>query len=257
MANPIYVPTPSSEPYVGGLFGAATIVDGNERAAAMGAQFEAVPCTFPNPAPGSCWKNIGTTTVASTKSTTAPGFGATILNFPLYAGVQCFLNANSDYDQKAQELLLAGEAVAVEKVFYQWLVDNAGTAVAAPASGGVVSAFGVAESLLGGQLPTLGVIHANRYITNLARSAHLVTLGTDEPLLTIQGTPVANGGGYTPNPAAPVADRIFATGAITIYRGDIQVTRATDQTHNREMAIAERGYAIAINCNYAKLITFS
>jgi hypothetical protein len=260
MSNLTYVPAPSIKPVPGGLFSVAEIVDNQDRAAAMGAHYESVPCTFPHAAPGDCWISIGDYTVASTKSVTAPGFSNTILNFPVYAGVQCFAEAESDYDTKAIQLLEAGESVAVERIFYNWLTDNAGTALVTPVAS-VTSAFGFAEFALAGQLPTLGLIHANRYVTSLAAAEGNLLPGSG-PLVTHQGTPIANGGGYQADPTAFVPapaelGELFVTGAVTIYRSPIQVTRAGDWTHNKEMAIAERNYAIAVNCNFVKRIDFS
>lgn len=257
MANPqVLVATPARQPVVGGLLAAASVIDtSDEKLVAMGGRFDPMPCTFPSAAPGSCWALPALPT--GTKDFGGVPQGETILHFPLYGAVECFMNPDTDYEALASESLTAGEGVVLEHVLYEWFVANAGAAVPAPGAS-VLGAVGLAEQLLSTSIPELGLIHMNRFIATLASQQYLLLpTGT-----TVQGTPVANGGGYVADldagyPTGAEQSELFITGGITIWRGGINTTTVNDPTKNRTMAIAERSYAVAIDCDFVKRISFA
>lgn len=245
MVNPrTLVAAPQRRPYQGGLLSVANVIDSADPHIAQGVEYDSLACAMPVPAPGLCWSTITFADGTTKDDVSAPVTTQAQMTFALYAAVECFAYAGDDYDQQARDLLTNGETVGVEAAFYDQYLSKL-TPVTAP-SANVVSAVGLAEQLLGAQYPGLGLIHMNRYVTNLAASAFVVGGG-----LTAQETPVANGAGYVDALTALAVteqSELFATGQVTIWRSPIQVTKVTEPTLNTTLAIAERIYSLSVDC---------
>lgn len=136
----------------------------------------------------------------------------------------------------------------------------AGATVLGPASC-ITEAIELLEQWLADQAIIGGVIHARPGMTShMAASFQLQAPSPDPRIMrTHLGTPVVFGQGYAgtgPTGQAPGADTewIYATGRVVIWRDDVEVPppRETfDRSANNVLILAERPYAVAIECGVA------
>jgi hypothetical protein len=191
-------------------------------------------------APGLCWGTVSATTKEYADITT----GESLPVFAGYYGVECFLGGD-DYDARARRGLEATEGRFIEKQLYDLALEPAVAAPFADAVTVVAALDGYADANYIGQ----PIIHASRAGAVIAGASQAIY--PDQPrdgdLFTANGTPVVASSEYGSLVGLPGA---WATGWITVYGGPVVVTRTYDLLHNREMAVAERIYAIAIDCNF-------
>lgn len=101
-----------------------------------------------------------------------------------------------------------------------------------------------------------GIIHARPGMAAHFAQAHLIEKGPGRSQVTHLGTPVCFGQGYDgtgPQGQAPTTDveYIYASGRVLIWQSDVFVPplRETfNRATNQQMALAERIYAVAIEC---------
>lgn len=175
-----------------------------------------------------------------TKSNQGIDIGASSQVFALYAGVECFANPDADYDARAQRTLDWGEHLGVELQLNNFLASLSGGATTAATYRIAVSA---AQELADSYYPGLPVISLSRDAATLAAADRL--MDDENPggaLLTELGTPVL---------ASSSIGDFYISGDITVYRSPVVVSRSVHPVLNREMAIAERTYAIAIDSGFA------
>jgi hypothetical protein len=198
-------------------------------------------CNLPVPAPGLCY---ATTPVTGDKDFDGIDQGSGPV-FGLYVGVQCFLGPNEDYDRRATSLLDQGEDRGVEEVLWEWATTKAGAPlVAVNVVQGIAEAEEAADTLYIGQ-PVLVMARETA-----VRAAALNALDFDREgnLWTPNGTPVIS-------TSAASGNTIVVIGWPTVYASTAVVTQVMDHTINQEMALAERVYALAVDCEFAVAYT--
>jgi hypothetical protein len=141
--------------------------------------------------------------------------------------------------------LVATEQRSVEEYFWAQLVAGAVSTVSLTTFGpGVV--LGYLEQQLAENYGGQGVIHMSR-ATATYLWEYLQTQGGK--LVTKLGTPVVAGAGYDPLTTPLDEFKMFASGPVVMYRGDVDtrenaVARATNQTS----IIAQRDYVLGWDC---------
>jgi len=242
MAGPkVSIAPPERKPRKGGIKSVVGEFTSAPRlAAAEALQWISDGCEFPKAAPGLCYVP---NPVTGNKTYAGIDHGAGPI-FALYQGVQCYLGTGSDpdYDERARALLEQGEARGVEEVLWEYLNTAGGTG---PAQTSWVAAIGqmdeAADTLYLGQ----PVIMLSRFAAVQARAAKAL-FGDEESgrLWTANGTPVIA--------SAAASDTVAAVfGWPTVYASEFVTARTADLAINQEMAIAERVYGIAIDCEFA------
>jgi hypothetical protein len=235
----IFVEPPQRKPRKGGIKSVTgEFVSLGRLGVGAGIEWISEGCTFPQAAPGLCYVSNPVTddkTFEGIEHGAGPIFG-------LYTGVQCFIGPDNDFDRRATALLEQGEGRGVEEVLWEWIMAEGGTG---PAQTSWVSAIGQMDELADTVYLGQPVIMLSRFAAVQARAAKAI-FGDEETgeLWTANGTPVIA------SSAAP--DNIAAVfGWPTVYAGETLTTRVLDHSVNLDMVIAERLYAIAIDCNYA------
>jgi hypothetical protein len=210
--------------------------------------------------------------------------------FTPYVRFDCATVGNEEAVQAATDALNRTESWQIERAFWTGVVDGqtlvfphlaanaevvdpggvilqstATPVVTGTASMDVTTALGLLEQALADCYGGQGVIHVPPKLLpsldalDLVHVANARNVGTGRfngQLQTLNGNLVAVGSGYpgtSPSGAAPASDStwIYATGAITMRRGDVKVTpfasAVNRETNNIEM-IAERTYVLAWDC---------
>jgi hypothetical protein len=222
-----------SPPKRGGLLANANVVDVPIPRFAIAPEVDEWPCTIPHRAPGLCWDPDAPTGVKEFDGLNH----ADAYVFALYSGVECYLDANDEYEERARFVLEQGESAAIEQAIQEMLPAPE---VGAPVAGSVTEAIAWAEQRAS-VFPGTPTILMSRFIATHAIQARSVFPGLDWTLTTGQGTPVVNG-------AFDSADTLWWGGQATVFRGPIEVFHAPNQTVNLDRVIAERIYAVHFNC---------
>lgn len=163
--------------------------------------------------------------------------------FGVYAGVECWLGG-SDYEGDAQRLLEQGADRAVEAAINTWVqADTAGTAQTSFAA-----AIAIADNTADGAYPGLPTILMNRGDAVLAYAEDALWSDGSGALWSPNGTPVIAS-------AAFEAGTVAVTGGITVLEGATETHRVQQYELNTEYAIAERVYAVLVDCNYLETWT--
>ncbi len=233
---PVRIDAPRVLPPRGGLLPVANVMDvDDDRLVGFGAEYLSFLCTG---IPG-----IATQVPCEVGGTPKVPFGPTTVQaerFALYSAVECDL-FGSDYDEIATTVLQRWE----DKYVGQWLqlaqlIPALGTNIGAAAD--IVEAVALAEQWAGENYGGLPILHMSRAEATRAIAADVVTSALDGTLTTVQGTPVANSAGYTDD------DVIWVTGAVHIWRAPIHTYKTPDPLKNTALGLAERGYAVSIDC---------
>lgn len=242
MADPmVLVAPPRREARRGGIKSLGEFVSTDRLGAAANINYISNGCSFPSVAPGLCWGNV------ITGDKTAEGIGVEngiTSIFAQYAGVECFIGMNSteDYTERARNLLTATEEHEIEAVIETW-------GSLAPSPGAATSfAEGIALAERDADQKYVGrpVIFLNRGDAVLAAAEMAVSYDREGNLWTPNGTPVVS-------TWAVGVGEVIATGMVTVYASGIEAGVAMHHTTNVEMAIAERVYAVAVDCQYRYL----
>lgn len=188
--------------------------------------------------------------------------------FVAYAGVGCKSIGfdREDAMQNALRVFLAKESVAVEQALMaQRFIASAGNWPAptdiTPASGAVKPSVGLAllEQDAGINYAGVPTVHAPRAIGSLltfSNSLHFV----GDALFSAMGSKVAAGAGYAianqspAGVAAPAGELwVYATGEVSIARGEVIPRWELDRTTNDVSILVERPYIAVVDC-YAAAI---
>lgn len=207
--------------------------------------------------------------------------------FTVYAKFDCSLSGMDDALKIATGALAQGESWHVERSFWTGLADgrvivfphlaadselvdpqsielqSPASIVVTGAAVDVATGLGLLESALADCYNGVGVIHVPVKLLPTLQAYDLVTAQNGK-LRTLNGNLVAVGGGYpgtSPSGVAPATGEawMYATGAVFMYRGDVQipsdkVSSINRATNTREM-IAERTYVLGWDCcHYAVLV---
>lgn len=160
-----------------------------------------------------------------------PAFGA-------YAGVECWLGGD-DYEASARRLLEQGEDRAIEEALATWIAaSTASTPVTT-----ISDAIAAVENEADAEYVGLPVIVMNRGDAVSAVQEGVLNGDKEGNLWTANGTPVLASAKF---PAGEVA----VTGGITVLVGEVGSYRTQQLELNREFAIAERAYALIVDCEY-------
>jgi hypothetical protein len=249
MAVPrLAVVTPTFTPLGGGLLSVANIVP-DEARISMGVAYPASGiCGMPSPTPDNCFidgPDIGS-------GMTAGGFGdVTADSFGLYQGVECWIDQDEDFSTIAKESLLAGETFGVEVQVRAEILD------VSPVSLGVtldpVLALAKAERYARANYSGIPVIHVSPYGLVVLDSLHLVKQDLDGTLRTTLGSKIAVGGGYDATLAEAATFNLWVTGQVNVWRGPVISTPdVRNYTLNKQRGIAQRLYAVTVDCIKAK-----
>ena len=239
MAEPVgYVPGPQRKPRKGGIKTVAEFVPTDRLMAVQAVDWTSEPCGFPLPAPGLCW---GVEVVED------KGFGDGVDTltsgqvFALYAGDECFIGGDLDHEARARAVLEAGEDRALE----DRLVTMLAAADATPTdSATFAAAIASAENAADADYVGLPVIVMNRGDVNAASAERVLFTDAAGKLWTTNGTPVLA------TSAVPAGD-FYVTGEILVLvSGEILAQTVIHHIENKQMAIAERAYALGIDCDY-------
>jgi hypothetical protein len=240
MADPtVFVAAPHRETRRGGIKSLGDFVTTPRLGAASNIDYLSNGCSFPSLTPAGCW-TVGP--VGPDKTIDGIDRGEGILTiFGQYAGVECFLGNDSadDYSERARHLLETGEAHEVEAALHVWADGTGETGTGA----GIVAAVAAAEEYADQFYLGRPVILMSRSMAVQAGAADALGFDAEGKKWTANGTPVI--ASWT----LP-EDAIYVIGWPTVYVSDITVSVGRDWTHNTEMAIAERNYGIAVDCDF-------
>lgn len=245
MADPmVLVPAPSRPPRKGGLKAITGEFVRTERlGAAANIQYLSEGCAFPSVAPGLCWGTVNTGDKDASGIAVENGIASI---FGQYAGVECFLDVGTekDYARRAEANLERGEHSEIEAVLAGWA--GGGTA---GGSGTLSVAVAAADQWADQKYTGLPIILMNRGVADMAAADGLIDGDFREGLMyTANGTPILASW------VVPTTS-LFVIGWPTVYVSDTYTTVARDLTTNREMAIAERLYGVAVDCGFRAVIT--
>lgn len=245
----IPIEAPARSPRLGGISTVAEFV--TTPRLAMGGELEWVSegCEFPVDDIAFCYP----TPQVQNDKTFGTGLDAmqgSINPFGLYIGVDCFLGNNNDYDGQARRLLEQGRDRGIEKRVNDFFVSLTGIAVTT-ASGGLSQAVALAEQDADNLYLGRPVLWVNRGDAIRLRASKVIesVKGTAE-LYTANGTPIVAS-------AKIAANSVGLTGAVTVAESEIVVNRVSVHTLNRERAIAEAVYAVAFDCEFARVYEVS
>jgi hypothetical protein len=240
MAGPnVFVSPPRREPRKGGIKSVIGEFVTTERlGAGAGIEWISEGCDLPKAAPGLCFVP---NPITDDKEYGGIDRGAGPI-FGLYAGVQCFLGPNSDYDERARRLLELGEGRGVEEVLWEWAATTGGAPLPAAS---LVDAVAQADEAADSYYVGGPVMIMSRRVAAWARSVGAIFGGTawDGDLWTAHGTPVIA-------TAAASDAQLSIMGWPTVYASGVETINANNLALNQQMAIAERIYAIAVDCAF-------
>jgi len=166
--------------------------------------------------------------------------------FGAYQGIECFLNGGlDDFRAIAQRVLEAGEHHIVDSGITHAL--EVAATVLTPAATTITSAIATMEQKLAEQVPGQGYIYLSPAAATYAATANLLVRELDGTLTTYLGTPVV----ILTESTGPAS--VYASGPVNIWRSPINVVDAPNVTVNLGAAIAERLYAVSIECKAWKL----
>jgi hypothetical protein len=148
-------------------------------------------------------------------------------------------------DQTVQRLINA-EQLAVERKFWADMIAAPDATIDASAYSPTY-ALAVAEHALAEAYPGTGIIHMSRQAATVLWENLVVSGGRMQTLI---GTPVVIGAGYDNAAGAPIAtSKLFATGPVILYRGDVDTReQAIYMARNEVSYIAQRDYVLGWDC---------
>jgi hypothetical protein len=221
------------------LMDVANVMDVPSNYFMAGVEYEAMPCGFPAKLPvDACIVTVGPAAGNKNFRTKEDLVKGEV--FGVYAGAECFLNGGSEELEKiARSLVEGGDYSVVESVVKDMLAKAA--TLPAQASIDVVDAIGGLEEGFYSMYTVLPVIYMSVREAYRAASRNILFRNLDGTLSTILGSKVAV--------MSTLPDGIlYASGAINIWRGPIQMSEAADITHNKMRVIAERLHSVVIEC---------
>lgn len=242
------VTAPARRPRSGGI---KDVIDGyvtEERLAAVeGVEWEDAGCGFPRETFAACAGDLVPDKEYDGVET-LEGIGKP---FFLYAGVQCYLGGDNDgpsYAEQASAILAAGEDRAIEERLWAWALDATDTDTAAT----LVEAIAAAEKYADANYVAAPVLILSRDAATLAFAAGALER-EDGKLVTANGVRVLATGVVADADAGTVG----IIGQPAVYAGNDVVRQTPDTTLNTSMAIAERGYAVGVDCQFRYTVTTS
>lgn len=180
------------------------------------------------------------TPAANKEATGVDQFAGIGPSFARYAGVECFIGGDQDgpsFEAQATARLEAAEDRTVEAKLMEWALG--GTPIAAV---GIAAAIANLEQAADAGYIGQPVLLMSRAMADLAYAADVLTRENGR-LISPNGTPVVASG-------AIEGPEIAITGWPTVYASPIVSARGIAWGTNLDMALAERLYAIGIDCEF-------
>jgi hypothetical protein len=206
--------------------------------AAGGIAWEDAGCGLPSTTRAGCYDGV---VPAADKVGTGPTqYTSIIPPFAQYKGVECYIGGDSDgsYIDQAKAILEAGEERGVELRLYTW--SKGGPAAT---TNSLDNAIATVDEHADANYVGLPIIIMSRFDADLAHQSGVLKREDDGRLVTGNGTPVIS---------TSAADN----GTISIIGWPAVVAAVgMNRAENIELAIAERVYAIGVDCNYRYAVT--
>lgn len=248
MADPmVTIERPRRRPRKGGLSSVIEFTQSDRLFAGNGVQFDADQCMLPVGSVQLCYTpNVGATDKQGEGTSWGEGIG---VNFAGYVGVECFLHEGSaaDFQDRARRGFEAGQDRFVEAQVWAWLAAATGLAAATS----IASAIGKLEEHADANYVGMPILHLSREDVNLAAAAGIIETEPGSGLLfTVNGTPVVASSAYA-------SGTIAISGDMTGVQSELRVRSDISHKTNRELAIAERAFNVAVDCDFREKITFA
>lgn len=242
MADPTnLVEAPRRRPRKGGVKAVANIVQTERMFASERLDWIGEGCTFPQAAPGLCW---GEVVGEGEKTLAGIDLGQSGLVFAGYAGVECVdLTAEADFERRARATLEAGEDRFVEEKLVALLASL--DPIATPVATGWLNAIAEAEQAVDLAYVGMPIFVMSRQDAVIAKQAGALTGDPGQPMFTPNGSPVLASGVVMPG-------TFYVTGDITLWTGAVAATTTRHPQQNIAMALAERAYALGIDCDFVQ-----
>ncbi len=242
------IDTPVREGVRGGLLSVAQVIDAPKEALYLGVKYLQGDVTPPVPVPD----------VGDDKDFAIFEDAVEAEPFTLYKGVEYAMLLGEPTDVAAK--FSAGETYGVEKALQAGVLNDLATDLT-PTPGTPVTnikyAIGLLEQYAADNYVGLPLMHGNR--TAVALASDFIEDAGSFKLYTVQGTPIANGGGYGPDgPDSVTAGAgeawLYISGGVTILRGPLDVYPAHNLKGNRSLALAERTYVPVVDSFVAAIL---
>lgn len=232
----IYVAPPVRHPRRGGILAVADIIESDERLfIAESVQWTAESCDAVVSVPELCFGTSPDPGGSKDFAGLSDAFSSDV--FAGYAGSQCWIHGE-DFVERSRRTLADGEGLFIETQAVAWFVDIAAAATVVTSFGGAISA---ADNFADANYPGRPTLWMNRGDAVEAHGARLLNGDREGNLWTPNGTPVIA-------TSAVPAGTVYVTGSVTVWRTKVVDGTAIDHTHNLEYGIAERGYAVGLDC---------
>lgn len=166
--------------------------------------------------------------------------------FAQYAGVECYLGGDNDgptYSEQAERLLEQGEDRRIEQVLWDWALATGTTALTDAAD--IVAAIGAVEEYADENYVGQPVIILSRATAVAAFAAGAIERDSGR-LVTANGNPVLATGAVPDDEQGEVA----AVGWPAVYASQMRSYIAPNLRLNRSLGLAERAYAIGVDCAF-------
>lgn len=203
-------------------------------------------CVFPAQTRAGCWD-----VDFSTEDKTFDGVSqhAPIASaFALYGGVECWIGGDAEgesFASQAATVLEQGEDRAIEDKLSDWALGAASPSSAANVSAAIAAAENSADAAYVGR-PVLIM----RRDTALAAFTAGALVRESGKLVTGNGTPVISTSAYASTSVAII-------GQPAVYASTVRAVDTVSPHENLARAIAERIYAIGVDCEYRHLVTIT
>jgi hypothetical protein len=247
MATRYAIDAPVREGVRGGLLSVARVIDAPKEALYLGVKHIEGDASPPGPVPG----------VGVDKDFDVFEDDIESEPFTLYKGVEYSMLLGGTSDVAA--VFSAGESYGVEKALQAGPLNALATDLTPTAGTPVTNikyAIGVLEQYAADTYAGLPLLHGNRLAVSLM-SDFITDDAGNWKLHTMQGTPIANGGGYGPegpDTAGAGEAWLYISGAVTILRGPLDVYPASNLKGNRALALAERTYVPVVDSFAAAIL---
>jgi len=241
------VEAPLVQPHPFGLFSVAppsTPGDGHWQA---GVAWDSLACIDPNTTTDPCVN--GGAAPGAKEFENCPNYQA-YKPITVYFGIKRTGQSYEVGEAQVRQVMEDAGEYAIEKYLWEQMVAaEAPVAFAKKYTTGspLTDALAALEGWLGANYHGTGVIHMNRGVAAALGSGALLRDG--DRLTTFTGTPVAAGAGY--NLGTDFEDEptvLYATGAVVVRSGDIDVVSAWNLAINDELVLGERTYVVGWDC---------
>ncbi len=196
-------------------------------------------CAFPTLLPQECYINVG---AAQGTDKDFDGYACfyTSETFGVFSGIECYLNGDlTEQETLTRNRLENGASFVIESIVQGAVAAGATSAGAATS---VVAALALLEDVLGLNVNAQGIIWMSPGMATTAAAENLLIRDAlSGNLTTYVGTPVVVSGAF-PSTA------MYATGPVHLWGSDVVYTEAPAQNTNRFRTLAERIFALDIEC---------